>query len=59
MGHPLVGDRKYAFARDYQVKFRRPALHAWRVEWINPGTGKKILVESQLAKDMEQFLKGG
>ena len=59
MKHPLVGDRKYAFARDYQVKFRRPALHAWRVEWINPGSSKKILVESQLAKDMEQFLKGG
>ena len=28
IGHPLVGERKYAFARDYDVKFKRTALHA-------------------------------
>src|SRR3989338_3508365 len=26
IGHPLLGERKYAFARDYELKFRRCAL---------------------------------
>ncbi len=54
--HPLVGERKYAFARDYKIKFRRSALHAWRLEWTSPFHHKRILVESKLAKDMEEFL---
>ena len=60
IGHPLIGERKYAFGKDSQIKFRRPALHAWRLEWISPFNRQKILVESPLAKDMEEVLiKGG
>jgi 23S rRNA pseudouridine1911/1915/1917 synthase len=54
-GHPLVGERKYAFPRDYTLKFRRPALHAFSLEWQDPKTGKKVNVQSPLAKDMEEF----
>jgi len=56
IGHPLVGDRKYAFARDYSLKFKRTALHAHRLEWINPVNHKKIQVKSVLPNDMEVFL---
>jgi len=55
-GHPLVGDRKYAFARDYAVKFRRTALHAAEIGWWNPISHQKISVKAGLAKDMEAFL---
>ncbi|MBF0533068.1 MAG: RNA pseudouridine synthase, partial [Candidatus Omnitrophica bacterium] len=34
-GHPLVGERKYAFARDYSLKFHRSALHSRVLEWKN------------------------
>ena len=34
-GFPLVGERKYAFARDYPLKFRRVALHSSLVSWIS------------------------
>ena len=56
MRHPLVGERKYAFARDYKIKFRRTALHALSLEWKHPLTGKMIKIEAPLAKDMEEFL---
>ena len=54
-GNPLVGDRKYAFARDYPLKFRRTALHAASLKWRHPVSHKEILVESELPKDMIQF----
>ena len=56
IGHPLVGERKYAFARDYALKFRRAALHAHILELIHPVTHKKMTVESKLPNDMEVFL---
>jgi len=56
-GHPLVGDRKYSFPRDYIVKFRRTALHAAYLSWISPATSKRIEVFSDIPKDMRDFLK--
>lgn len=53
--HPLVGDRKYAFGRDYSLKFRRTALHAAELGWKHPVTDQKIKVQSVLPKDMEEF----
>jgi len=55
-GHPLLGDRKYAFARDYALKFRRTALHAASLAWEHPISREKICVQSDLPKDMEEFL---
>ncbi|MDP8265044.1 MAG: RNA pseudouridine synthase [Candidatus Aceula lacicola] len=56
MGHPLVGERKYAFAKDYLLKFRRIALHAYTLECQNPMTKKMIKVTAPLPEDMEKFL---
>lgn len=54
-GHPLVGERKYAFGRDHDIKFRRVALHAASVSWTDPVSGRKICVESLLPKDLRSF----
>ncbi len=56
IGHPLVGERKYALGRDYALKFRRVALHAQTLEWTHPVSRQKIKVTSQLPKDMEDFI---
>lgn len=56
-GHPLVGERKYAFGKDFDLKFRRVALHAKSIEWLHPFTKKHIKIESPLSKDMEVFLE--
>ena len=57
IGHPLVGDRKYAFARDYSIKFKRVALHASRLEFIDPKSEEHIIVDAPLAEDMKKFLE--
>jgi len=55
-GHPLVGERKYAFARDYYLKFKRVALHALELALEHPITHKKIIVKSKMPKDLEVFI---
>ena len=56
IGHPLVGEDKYAFRRDFALRFRRTALHALRLEWPQMSGGGIIKVESPLASDMVDFL---
>jgi RluA family pseudouridine synthase len=57
IGHPLVGEDKYAFRRDFALRFRRTALHALRLEWPRIGGGEMIKVEAPLAADMAEFLQ--
>lgn len=56
LGHPILGERLYAFGKDFPVKFGRIALHAAEVSFKHPVTGAKITAQAELAKDMENFL---
>lgn len=56
LGHPLVGEDKYAFRKDFTLRFRRTALHAASLEWPHPKTQKTIRVQAELAADMQDFL---
>lgn len=56
-GHPLVGERKYCYAKDFALKFKRTALHAHALAWIDPTTGKNISVKLDVPNDMEVFLE--
>jgi len=57
IGHPLVGEDKYAFRRDFTLRFRRTALHALRLEWPQMKGEGTIKVEAPLAQDMADFLE--
>ena len=56
IGHPLVGEDKYAFRKDFELRFRRVALHSRELSWTHPFAKKRVTVESPLAKDMEAFI---
>ncbi|MFA5336491.1 MAG: RluA family pseudouridine synthase [Candidatus Omnitrophota bacterium] len=56
-GHPLVGERKFAFAKDFKLKFRRAALHSHRIEFPHPGTGEMMSFVSPMPDDMKRFLE--
>jgi len=55
IGHPLLGERKYTFAKNYKLRFKRVALHASEIEWGGL-KGERIKVVSNLPKDMKTFL---
>ncbi len=57
LGYPLLGERQYAFGRDFDLKFRRVALHASTIEWKHPITKQLVRVESPLPEDMENFIE--
>jgi RluA family pseudouridine synthase len=56
IGHPLVGETKYAFRRDYKLKAKRVCLHAVGLEFVHPVNGGSVSINSKLAKDLEEFL---
>ncbi len=57
IGHPLIGERKYAFAKDYSLKFRRTALHAQVITWINPVTKESMKVQAPIPEDLKRFIR--
>lgn len=57
IGHPLVGERRFAFARDFKLKFRRAALHSSDLEFAHPQTKKNMLFHCELPADMKNFLE--
>lgn len=57
IGYPLLGDRRYAFGKDFALKFRRVALHARSVAFPHPLTEKKVAVKCPLPDDMREFLE--
>ena len=57
IGHPLVGEDRYAFRKDFVLRFKRTALHAQELCWPHPVTKKMINVKALLAKDMTNFLE--
>lgn len=54
--HPLVGEDKYAFRKDFALKFKRTALHARELEWYHPVIKKNVKAAAQLPDDMSRFL---
>ncbi len=56
IGHPLVGEDKYAFRRDFALRFKRTALHAWRLAWPRLKDNGMIRAEAPLPADMQAFL---
>ena len=56
IGHPVVGETKYSFRRDFKLKAKRLCLHATRVEFVHPLTQKNIKIESRLDGYLEEFL---
>lgn len=53
LGHPLLGDAAYGGPCNMM---QRQALHAWRVRFIHPDTGKEIRLEASLPEDMRRLI---
>ena len=52
--HPIEGDAVYG-GRGEQ-RFPRQALHAWKLEFTHPATGKDVKFESKLPADFRKLL---
>ena len=57
LGHPLVGESVYAFRKDFELRFKRTALHAKAIEFKHPITGERMNFSLAIADDMVNFLE--
>ena len=65
--HPIVGDRKYGGERNLHPReeelrhhiqaLGRPALHAWKLEFLHPTSGLPVKLQAELPADMRELLE--
>lgn len=56
LGHPIYGDNLYCEFNDEEY-INRQALHAYKLSFPNPRTGKRIELEAEIPEDMNNLLK--
>jgi len=52
LGHPVVGDPLYS-----TVEGKRMALHAWKIEFLHPKTGKLMKFESPIPEMLREMVE--
>ena len=61
LGYPIAGDEKYASDEQNKalarVGLKRMFLHAWRLKFMHPRTGKPIELECPLPADLQTFVE--
>ncbi|MDP3042115.1 MAG: RluA family pseudouridine synthase [Candidatus Omnitrophota bacterium] len=55
--HPLVGEDKFVFRKDFALRFKRVCLEAQELNFKHPVTGKDLNISIDLAPDLAKFLK--
>jgi 23S rRNA pseudouridine1911/1915/1917 synthase len=57
LGHPLLGESVYVFRKDFDLKFKRVALHAAYLRFTHPVTKEILEFKSGLPDDMKALCK--
>ncbi|MGI8707047.1 MAG: RluA family pseudouridine synthase [Actinomycetota bacterium] len=59
LGHPVLGDRPYGGVADLSrdLGLDRPFLHAWRLEFPDPGGGPRLAVVDPIPPDLRAALE--
>lgn len=57
LGNPILGDYKYAQRKNFKIKFKRLALHAFYLGFYHPKNKNFIDFKIKLPQDMENFLE--
>ncbi len=55
LGHPVLGDKLYGGRHAHD--FPRQMLHAWKLSFLHPRTGKLLHFEAPLAQDFERAIR--
>ena len=57
MGHPILGDLLYGRHVSFPSHVDRLFLHAYRIIFIHPKTGKKVQATAPIPKEFKRFLQ--
>ena len=56
IGYPIIGDEVYSNGKN-EWNVSGQCLHAWKLEFIHPITGKKISLEAEIPEYLENIIK--
>ena len=56
IGHPILGEDRFAFRRDFKIKAKRLCLHAQGLDFLHPVTSQPIHLEAELPEYFKRFL---
>lgn len=56
IGSPVLGDSKFAFRRDFNIKVKRLCLHARDLEFVHPVSKKMLRLHAQMPAQLQEFL---
>lgn len=57
IGHPILGETRFAFRRDFSLKAKRLCLHARDLEFRHPVTAKDLKLHTDLPLYLKEFLR--
>ncbi len=56
IGHPLLGETKFAFRKDFKIKLKHLALHSKKIEFIHPKSKEGVVFEADTPAYIEKFM---
>jgi 23S rRNA pseudouridine1911/1915/1917 synthase len=56
IGHPILGEDRFAFRRDFKIKAKRLCLHAQGLDFLHPVTSQPIHLKAELPEYFKRFL---
>ena len=58
IGHPILGERVYAFRRDFQLKVKHLMLHSFQITFTHPQSKKRITLSTPPPALMRKMMEG-
>ena len=56
IGHPVAGDTTYGRRKAIKAGFPRQFLHAWRISFLLPSSGKRVRFQADVPADLQAVL---
>jgi len=56
IGHPIIGEDRFAFRKNFKIKAKRLCLHAQALRFQHPATGEFIYLKAELPDYLKRFL---
>jgi len=56
IGHPILGESRYSFRRDFKLKAKRLCLHARTLEFMHPISKRQVCLVRDLPEGLKKLL---
>jgi len=56
IGHPLIGESKFAFRKDFKIKANRVLLHSRELSFIHPIINENTIILAPIPEDIKKYI---